>query len=47
MTLDCYEDDEDNDEDNAIGYMKLVDDGNCIGCKTRNKVCPKGCFSFS
>ena len=43
MELDYRED----DEENEIGFMKIVRDELCIGCQVCSKVCPKNCFSHA
>jgi NAD-dependent dihydropyrimidine dehydrogenase PreA subunit len=34
-------------EETVKAYMKIANDGNCIGCKACGQNCPKGCFSFA
>jgi Nif-specific ferredoxin III len=35
---------EEDDEENEIMFMEMINDGECIGCKSCAMVCPKACF---
>lgn len=42
----CAADDDDDDEEFVRKVMVLDQPGNCIGCGSCARVCPKGCQAF-
>lgn len=38
---------DEDDEENEIMFMVLVNEGDCIGCKSCAMVCPKACLVHS